>query len=85
MRSQKFPRRPFPKREPTTSGTRIAVTCGLGVLVFVCLTADGLDIDVPNAAFVPDRFQLMTEKDRLVRKCRVVWIQQYRIGVAFES
>jgi hypothetical protein len=27
----------------------------------------------------------MTEKDRLVRKCRVVWIQQNRIGVAFET
>ena len=49
------------------------------------ISAEGAAIDVPNAAFVPDRFQLMTEKDRLVRKCRVVWIQQYRIGVAFES
>jgi PilZ domain len=36
-------------------------------------------------AFVPERFQSMTEKDRSVRKCRVVWVQQNRIGVAFES
>ena len=49
------------------------------------ISAEGAAIDVPTAAFVPDRFQLMTEKDRVVRKCRVVWIQQNRIGVAFES
>jgi len=49
------------------------------------ISAEGAAIEVPNAAFVPDRFQLMTEKDRLVRKCQVVWIQQNRIGVAFES
>ena len=49
------------------------------------ITAEGAAIDVPDAAFVPDRFQLMTEKDRVIRNCRVVWIQQNRIGVAFEK
>jgi hypothetical protein len=51
----------------------------------VNISAEGAAIDVPNAAFVPDRFQLMTETDRRVRKCQVVWIQQNRIGVAFEK
>jgi hypothetical protein len=51
----------------------------------VNISADGAAIVVPNAVFVPDRFQLMTEADRLVRKCQVVWIQQNRIGVAFEK
>lgn len=49
------------------------------------VSTEGAAIDVPNAAYVPQRFQLMTEKDRLIRKCRVVWIQQNRIGVAFET
>jgi hypothetical protein len=49
------------------------------------ISTEGAAIDVPNAAFIPQRFQLMTEKDRLIRKCRVVWIQQNRIGVAFET
>ena len=49
------------------------------------ISAEGAAIDVPNAAYVPQRFNLMTEKDRLIRKCRVVWIQQNRIGVAFET
>ncbi|WP_213738475.1 PilZ domain-containing protein [Bradyrhizobium sp. dw_411] len=47
------------------------------------ISADGAAIDVPNATFVPDRFQLMTETDRRVRRCQVVWIKQNRIGVAF--
>ena len=41
--------------------------------------------EVDEAAYVPQRFQLMTEKDRLIRRCRIVWIQQNRIGVAFET
>jgi hypothetical protein len=49
------------------------------------ISTEGAAIDVPNAAFVPDRFQLMTEKDRLIRRCRIIWIQQNRIGVAFEK
>jgi hypothetical protein len=49
------------------------------------LSAEGAAIDVPNAAYIPHRFRLMTEKDRLIRTCRVVWIQQNRIGVAFET
>jgi PilZ domain len=48
------------------------------------ISAEGAAIDVPNAAYVPQRFQMMTEKDRLIRRCRIVWVQQNRIGVAFE-
>lgn len=32
-----------------------------------------------------ERRELMTEADRLVRKCQIVWIQQNRIGVAFDK
>jgi PilZ domain len=49
------------------------------------ISMEGAAIDVPNAAFIPQRFELMTEKDRLIRICRVVWIKQNRIGVAFET
>jgi hypothetical protein len=49
------------------------------------ISVEGAAIDVPNAAYVPDRFQLMIEKDRVVRNCRIVWVQKNRIGVAFES
>jgi PilZ domain len=51
----------------------------------VNLSAEGAAIDVPNAVYIPDRFRLMTENDRVVRDCRVVWIQRNRIGVVFEK
>jgi hypothetical protein len=51
----------------------------------VNISADGAAIEVPDPAFIPDRFELMTERDRVVRNCRVVWTRQNRIGVIFES
>jgi hypothetical protein len=51
----------------------------------VNISSDGVAIDVPDSRYIPYRFQLMTERDRLVRNCRVVWIIENRIGVEFES
>ncbi|MCB1393016.1 MULTISPECIES: PilZ domain-containing protein [unclassified Nitrobacter] len=45
----------------------------------------GAALEVPNPAVVPSRFQLMTEKDRVIRPCRVIWIKQNRIGISFDS
>ena len=50
----------------------------------VNISAEGAAIDVPDPVFVPARFQLMTENDRVVRDCRIVWTKQNRIGVIFE-
>ena len=50
----------------------------------VNISAEGAAIEVPDPVFVPARFQLMTEKDRVVRDCRIVWTKQNRIGVVFE-
>jgi hypothetical protein len=50
----------------------------------VNISAEGAAIEVPDAVFVPARFQLMTESDRVVRACRIVWTKQNRIGVIFE-
>lgn len=50
----------------------------------VNISADGAAIDVPNPRQVPDRFHLVTEHGRVVLNCRIVWIKQNRIGVAFE-
>lgn len=47
------------------------------------ISADGAAIEVPDASFIPDRFQLMTEKDRVIHDCRVIWIKKNNIGVAF--
>jgi hypothetical protein len=48
------------------------------------ISADGAAIEVANAAYIPERFRLVrTAGD--VRQCRLVWIKQNRIGVAFEG
>jgi hypothetical protein len=48
------------------------------------ISIDGAAIEVPNPSYIPDRFQLMTERDRVIRSCRTVWISGSTIGVAFE-
>ena len=48
------------------------------------VSSQGVAIEVPNPALVPSRFQLITEKDRVIRFCRVIWIKQDRIGIAFD-
>jgi len=48
------------------------------------VTAEGAAMDVPNASFLPERFQLMTANDRVIQNCRVIWISQNRVGVEFE-
>jgi hypothetical protein len=49
------------------------------------ISAEGAAIEVPDASFVPIRFQLMTEMDRVVRNCCVVWIKRNTLGIQFES
>jgi hypothetical protein len=49
------------------------------------VSADGAAVEVPDPAHVPSHFQLMTEKDRVLRYCRVIWLKQNRIGIAFDQ
>ncbi len=49
----------------------------------VNISPEGAAIDVPNPAYVASRFNLMLESDRLIRKCKLVWIMKTRIGVVF--
>jgi hypothetical protein len=47
------------------------------------ISAEGAAIDVPNPAFVPQRFRLVMARDSSVRECSIAWIQKNRIGVSF--
>ena len=49
------------------------------------ISADGAAIEVHDASYIPIRFQLMTEKDRVVRNCVAVWIERNTLGIQFES
>jgi len=47
------------------------------------ISPEGAAIDVENPAFVPAQFRLVMANDSSIRECKVIWIQQKRIGVAF--
>ena len=49
------------------------------------ISDEGAAIDVDNASYIPERFRLVMLPDPAVRNCRLVWIKQNRIGVAFEA
>jgi PilZ domain len=47
------------------------------------ISPDGAAIDVETPAFVPDQFRLVMAKDSSTFDCRVIWIREKRIGLAF--
>jgi len=49
------------------------------------ISPEGAAIDVENPAFVPARFRLVMASDSSTRECKVIWIQQKRVGVAFTA
>ena len=49
------------------------------------ISSVGAAIDVENPAFVPASFKLVLAKDSTVHECRIIWIQQNRIGVIFTA
>jgi len=76
------------RRHPRTELNEPAYVSSGGSVMgcVVCnVSTEGAAIDVDNAAFVPARFRLVMAGDRSVRDCRVVWIQDNRIGVTFLS
>jgi hypothetical protein len=50
----------------------------------VDVSPNGAAIEVADALAIPSRFQLKTERDRVVFDCRIVWIKANRIGLIFE-
>jgi PilZ domain len=49
------------------------------------ISPEGAALEVPDTTYIPSRFQLMTETDRVIRNCKVVWIMRDKLGVAFEA
>ena len=48
------------------------------------LSSSGAAIDVASPAGLPPSFTLVIEADRFIRRCRPVWRNDRRIGVAFD-
>jgi hypothetical protein len=48
------------------------------------LSAGGAALDLANPVGLPASFTLVIEADQLIRRCRPVWRNHRRIGVAFD-
>ena len=48
------------------------------------ISPDGASIEVTNASYLPERFELMVTSEP-ARQCRLVWVKPDRVGVAFEG
>ena len=48
------------------------------------LSADGAALDFASAVRVPPSFTLVIQSNHLTRRCRPVWANEKRVGVAFE-
>jgi hypothetical protein len=48
------------------------------------LSSSGAAIDVASPAGLPPSFMLVIEADQFIRRCRPVWRNDKRIGVAFD-
>lgn len=48
------------------------------------MSADGARLDVESPAQLPQSFTLVIETDQFMRRCRPVWCQDRKLGVAFE-
>jgi hypothetical protein len=47
------------------------------------ISANGAAIELPEKRFIDSYFKLMLGKDRVIRKCRLIWSSENRIGVEF--
>ena len=44
----------------------------------------GAALQVLSPLYVPDRFTLVVQTDRLKRPCHIIWRKERRFGVAFD-
>ncbi len=47
------------------------------------LSSSGAAIELASAVRLPPSFMLVIETDRFIRRCRPVWSNERRVGVAF--
>jgi hypothetical protein len=77
-------KRAEPRHRVLTRGT-LAFNGGGGLDCTVRnISSSGARIDIANPVGVPDRFTLVIESDRFMRRCHAVWSNEQRIGLAFD-
>ncbi len=48
------------------------------------ISTRGAALDVANAAMIPPRFNLAIKADDFIARCRMVWNNGQRVGIAFD-
>jgi hypothetical protein len=48
------------------------------------ISVDGAALDFASPVSVPPSFMLLIETDQFIRRCRPVWSNDKRVGVAFD-
>ena len=48
------------------------------------LSSNGAAVDFASRVSLPPSFMLVIEKDQFIRRCRPVWNNDRRVGVAFD-
>jgi hypothetical protein len=48
------------------------------------LSSSGAAIDLTERADLPPSFTLLIDSDQFIRRCRPVWSNERRIGIAFD-
>jgi hypothetical protein len=75
-------KRRSPRRRVLKAGT--IAFAGAGVPCRIRNVSEtGAAIDVTSADDIPDEFKLVIEVDAFIRRCRIVWRNMSRLGVAF--
>ena len=65
--------------------TAIVAFAGRGIPCTVRnLSPKGAALDIPTTISLPSSFTLMIATSQLVRRCRSIWRNDTRVGVAFE-
>lgn len=83
MSEHKTERRAVPRFRVLKGGTITFDGNGLACMVRN-LSSNGAAVDLTSRVSLPPSFMLVIEKDQFVRRCRAVWSNDRRIGLAFD-
>jgi PilZ domain len=48
------------------------------------ISDSGATLEALTPLYIPDRFKLVIERENLIRRCRVIWRLEKRMGVVFD-
>lgn len=71
------------QRFKVLKGGKVALEDGLVACIVRNMSSTGVAVEFPQRTDLPPTFTLVIERDRLRRRCRPVWSNARRAGLAF--